>query len=272
MKSGSTLLLALWRSGLSRYAHNVKIVGSNPTSATKFYERFNIMVWYVGGKTRIFPKFKHFIEEKLTTENRYIEPFVGGGSCVTNINHHTRLAYDIHPKLIALLKALQDGWIPPYVDEDLYKEIKDNPNNYEDCLVGFAMFSCSFGGKEFGGYARGNDDKVASQIKSCLKKAPKLKNVILNCQSYNTIEIEDNDVVYCDPPYKGTLGYGKLNFDFDEFDSWARETSKRAHVFISEMTPIKTFDIIWEKPRKINVSLQTKKIKTELLMYKGPKE
>ena len=42
----------------------------------------------------------------------------------------------------------------------------------------------------------------------------------------------DNSFVYCDPPYRGTQGYGE--FDYDAFLNWALEIGKKRPVLISE--------------------------------------
>lgn len=42
----------------------------------------------------------------------------------------------------------------------------------------------------------------------------------------------DNSFVYCDPPYRGTQGYGE--FDYDAFLDWALEIGKKRPVLISE--------------------------------------
>lgn len=48
---------------------------------------------------------------------------------------------------------------------------------------------------------------------------------------YRSVEIPENSVIYCDPPYRGTDGYS-TGFDYEAFYCWAE--SQSVPVFISE--------------------------------------
>lgn len=55
------------------------------------------------------------------------------------------------------------------------------------------------------------------------------------CMDYQSVPIPEGAVVYCDPPYKGTNGYGKdkkASFDHDRFYEWC--LSRDYPVFVSE--------------------------------------
>jgi hypothetical protein len=56
------------------------------------------------------------------------------------------------------------------------------------------------------------------------------------------IDTSDNPIVYCDPPYRGTSGYG-FEFDFAAFDEWLR--TRPFPVYISEYTMPEDFVPIW---------------------------
>ena len=49
---------------------------------------------------------------------------------------------------------------------------------------------------------------------------------------YRNYEYKEGDVVYCDPPYKGTGGYANNTFDHDAFYEWVR--SRDYPVYFSE--------------------------------------
>lgn len=51
---------------------------------------------------------------------------------------------------------------------------------------------------------------------------------------YDEIEIPDNSVIYCDPPYAGTKKYKNGRFDSAAFWRWAEEMPERNTVFVSE--------------------------------------
>lgn len=57
-------------------------------------------------------------------------------------------------------------------------------------------------------------------------------NLICSCRSYDALEIEDNSVIYCDPPYINTDGY-LSDFNHKKFYSWCK---KQRNIFISEYT------------------------------------
>lgn len=67
-------------------------------------------------------------------------------------------------------------------------------------------------------------------------------NVIVTNKSYNDVEIENNSVVYCDPPYINTSKYNE-QFNHDEFYEWCR-TQK--NVYISEYTMPSDFKTVLE--------------------------
>ena len=65
---------------------------------------------------------------------------------------------------------------------------------------------------------------------------------------YNDLEIPENAVIYCDPPYKGLTGY-QCSFDHEKFYDWCEKQT--APVFISEYwMPEERFKCVWSKPVK----------------------
>jgi len=64
-----------------------------------------------------------------------------------------------------------------------------------------------------------------------LQQLQQLPSVEFSSKSYDQVEIKPNSIVYCDPPYNGTGGYGS-KFDTEKFLNWAHEQSEP--VFISE--------------------------------------
>jgi len=70
---------------------------------------------------------------------------------------------------------------------------------------------------------------------------------------YRNLEIRHGDVIYCDPPYKGTEGYNGKGFDHEAFYGWAAAQS--VPVYISEYwMPDDMFMCIWEKKRSSRFS------------------
>ena len=69
---------------------------------------------------------------------------------------------------------------------------------------------------------------------------------------YREVEILPDSVIYCDPPYKDTCGYG-MEFDHESFYDWCEKQT--ALVLISEYwMPPERFVCIAERPRKSTFS------------------
>lgn len=67
---------------------------------------------------------------------------------------------------------------------------------------------------------------VRSQSLESLERLQRLN------MDYRNVPLPEGCVVYCDPPYAGTSGYGNATFDTDAFWEWARECERP--LFISE--------------------------------------
>lgn len=204
---------------------------------------------YLGGKSRIAEQITNAILENSSQRCLLVEPFIGGGAITSKLAPYFNKveASDIHEDLVLMWKALLSGWIPPSViTEDEYKALR---NAEPSALRGFVGFGCSFGGKYFGGYARYKDENYAAISKrSVLKQIKTMTNVLVQAKDYREIFPPSGAVVYVDPPYAGTTGYG-LKFDSVEF--WQTMTSwhnKGAMIFCSEYTAPPGWIAVWEKP------------------------
>lgn len=207
---------------------------------------------YFGGKYRIAKDLAAFIN-KYTEDKCYYEPFVGGANVTQYIKASKLYASDKHPQLIALWQELQNGWIPPEnVTEREYQELKFTLSPPH--LAGFVGFGCSYSGKWFGGYCRDNTGRnYAKNAKnSLLKKVALLQDVEFSCRDYKELTIENDSVIYCDPPYTNTTGYS-VGLDSEEFWQWVRERSESSIVFVSEYTAPEDFSAVWQKQTKLDI-------------------
>ena len=190
---------------------------------------------YMGSKNRIA---KHLLPiMNKDRENRvWVEPFVGGANMIDKVNGK-RIGNDSHKYLVALLKALQKGWVPPTeISKENYYDIKNYPDKYTDELVGFVGFLCSFGGKWWGGYAfnKKNDNYADRGSRVLTKQAKNFAGIEFICGNYLEMTIPQNSLIYCDPPYRGTTKY-KDAFDSNAFWQWCRDAANEGHlVFVSE--------------------------------------
>ena len=229
---------------------------------------------YLGGKSRIGKKIAAVINPLLVDGAPYYEPFCGACNVAQYIVAKERRLSDAQPDLIAMWRALQSGWTPPEtVTEAEYAVAKRGEGAPE--LRAFVGFGCSFGGKWFGGYARGDGGNYAALARrSLLKKLASLSSGSLVCFSacdYSAVEPAPGCVVYCDPPYAHKTGYGSVgNFNNAEFWDIVRDWSNRCTVLVSEYSAPQDFECVAEFPTKLTMhpSDHNKHV-TERLYAKG---
>jgi len=192
---------------------------------------------YLGGKYRVSKQLTDFMRPLLS--GPYAEPFCGSCWVASSMGAPEMLLSDKHPYLIAMWQALQSGWEPPSeVSEEEYYDVKRNMDR-EPHLTGFIGFGCSYAGKWFGGYARGGNANYALQAKNSLsRKIKQIQSARFVCCGYEGAEAYYNKphLIYCDPPYAGSTGYGSVvgKFDNKAFNDWMRDMSRRHLVLCSE--------------------------------------
>jgi len=227
---------------------------------------------YLGGKSKLGKQIGSILNSSIFETGKYLEPFVGANNIVRHISIHcdSLICSDSHQGLITMYKALQDGWLPPdYLSKDEYLEIKSKNDQFHP-ITAFAAFGCSFSGKEWGGYASGENRNFCGEAKRSLikmMKDPQFKNIDFKCCDFSSYDDIKEYTIYCDPPYQNTTKY-KTSFDHSKFWNWCNEISHQNIVFVSEMTlppHYINYDIEWSKTRKISVSLGDYKEKTEYL-------
>lgn len=207
---------------------------------------------YMGGKSKLAKYLLPIILKDRKEGQWYVEPFVGGCNMIDKVDG-PRIGNDIHKELIAMFIALQNGWIPPdEVSEEMYKDCRNR--KYEDHIVGFVGFACSYAAKWFGGYARGKTNKgeprnYASEGKRhLLKQKPCIDGVQFFNKQYWELDIPPNSLIYCDPPYHGTTKYCIGQFDHERFWDWCLKMGKDGHtVYISEYSMPSSFKCVWHK-------------------------
>lgn len=195
----------------------------------------------------------------------YVEPFVGGCNMIEHVDA-PRIGADSNKYIISMWKALQDGWMPPqFITEEERLDIKNNKDEYDEHLVGFSGIVCSFGAKWMGTYARDHVKHInyANQgRRMAIKQIKKLRDVKFVCSDYKDLEIPQNSVIYCDPPYANVAGYKDL-IDHDHFWQWCRDLTYAGHeVFVSEYNGPDDFKCLYTK--KMNLQLSQNKLTTSV--------
>ena len=221
---------------------------------------------YVGSKNRLSKELLPIIQSYIKEgDNYYIEPFVGGANMIDKIKCPQKFGIDIHEELIELLKYVQviENELPLTISEEEYLKVRDNKKDYPKWYVGLVGFCCGFGAKYFGGYARGmKADKITPRdlpneaIRNLEKQRKDLKGIKFINGSYERIEPEKamGCIVYCDPPYKGTLKYSTNKFNYNKFYDWCRKMAINNTVLISEYNMPDDFTCIWEKSHKVGIN------------------
>ena len=186
---------------------------------------------YLGGKSRLAKRIAPILSV-MRGERVYVEPFIGGANMFVAMPG-PKIGNDINPYLIALLRAVRDGWIPPdSVSEDEYARVRKDTS--DPALHGFVGFGCSFGAKWWGGYARSgtrNYNYAAATRRTLIAQRPSLIGSRLECGDYAELELPDEALIYCDPPYRGTTQYRDA-FDSDRFWAVARRWAQGGHVVV----------------------------------------
>jgi len=196
---------------------------------------------YLGGKFRIGKQIAGYLNLIRKPGQAYAEPFVGAANVTQYINAPVRYAYDKHAGMIALWRALQDGWLPPdEVSEMTYKQAQAGEFRSNPALETFILIGCSFGGKWSAGYARGQKTPrnfADVSRRGLLHKLKWLRSVqFAHADFFDWQPPEANMLIYCDPPYAGTEGYdGVSAFDNAAFWQRIREFSATGHdLYVSE--------------------------------------
>ena len=218
---------------------------------------------YLGGKSRLGARIVQAILDDLGVKRLTLAVDLCSGA--GGVTHRLAdvsdrvIAVEAHPGLVALHKAVQDGWVPPeHVSEAQYQEVRRGDQT--TALAAFVGFGCSFGGKWWGGYAR-NEVGNATARNYCLNA----RRAVLRETRPNVDHVRADAltcaitaaVVYCDPPYEGTTGYTAIDGP-PELGAWWRRLADLASTgqacYLSEYAEAPPTDIearlVWSAPTK----------------------
>lgn len=232
---------------------------------------------YMGSKARIAKYILPIILKDRKPDQWYVEPFVGGANMIDKVDGN-RIGSDSNHYLMALLKSLQCGFqAPKNIDLQLYNHIRDNKEIYKDQVVGCVGFCFTYAAKWFGGFI-GNSkdvvcvgrDRLGESYRSVERARLQVFDVKLFSCNYWELEIPDESIIYCDPPYANTTKY-KDDFDHTKFWQWCRDMSDKGHqVFISEYNAPDDFECLWQKEIQSGLNTNsTKKGIEKLFKYKA---
>lgn len=228
---------------------------------------------YFGGKSKI-SKLLAVALNPITKGKPFVDLFCGACNVVEKITTaSSRIANDNNPYLIALLKAIQDGYEPPtHVTREQYNYVMSHLDE-NPALSGFIGIGCSFSGGWKNGYATNNRDHnyAICAYNTLLRQKQKLEGVTLTSCDYNKASIPVGAVVYCDPPYKGTTNkYYARKFDYDAFVEWVEANKGKYDIYISEYKENvsswpTSYEVVWEKESCQQIA--NRKKTTEVLIH-----
>lgn len=225
---------------------------------------------YVGSKNKI-SKYIIPILQKVINDNNidtYIEPFVGGANVIDKIKCENKIGYDKNEYLIALLNAIKEGYIPPKdMTKEEYTLIKNNMSLFPKKLVGVAGFCATYNGgwmRRYGGKAQTKSGKIRNyydeSVRNLLAQSKNLLGVQFLHSEFQDINIEENCVIYCDPPYiNSSYEMYQGDFPYELYYEWVKQKSKNNVVVCSEYWMPDDFVSIWEM--EVRMSLDNKNSK-----------
>ncbi len=227
---------------------------------------------YMGGKSRIAKQLAAEINKIRRPGQLVWDAFCGGLSMSVALSEKGPVSStDANVALIALYSAVKAGWQPPTeVGPDEYARAKTLPDT--DPMKAFCGFGCSFGGKWFGGYAKGfNGPLTYPQLaaRNVVRSVSKLQTFRVECFLSAQPEACDK-VLYLDPPYAGTTQYsGAPPFDHSRFIDRVRDWGKLVPTFVSEYDfPIG--ELIWQRASRGTLGKTHGIPHVERLYYIGP--
>ena len=216
---------------------------------------------YVGGKSKNANHIINLLNNKKYDGMNYIEPFVGYAHILRRvINKKSYTASDANGLVYSLLKGIQDKTTKyPSITKRQYYILKEQQN--ESFKRAIAAFCYSYNGKEFGGYTVRSADGSRSDYPSerkryydSLRDNPTFMRTKLLHRDYKKIKQPKGKLIYCDPPYQGTTGYGESSFNHDAFWDVMRRWSKSNIVFISEYNAPRDFKVVAKDFKRSSLS------------------
>jgi DNA adenine methylase len=236
---------------------------------------------YSGSKAKIAKYIIPFIMKELKPGNAYIEPFVGGCNVMDKVDWDWKIGWDLNNYVISMwcwIKSVNCNSFPKHISEEDYYKMKElakrgkyDANKYPCPLIGYVGNACSYGSAWFNGYAhynkKKNEDHILEAWNGLTKQVANFKNLkntcfctgsyedALNIANLYTNVGKQGCVVYCDPPYKNTKGYGVEGFCHEKFWDLVRHYSKLGvKIFVSEYEAPDDFKCVWSMERKDGMS------------------
>lgn len=208
---------------------------------------------YMGSKRRIWKYISPTILKGREENQYYVELFCGGCNSIAQVDGN-RIASDINPYLMERWKGLLKGEeYPEEIPRETFIKAKiayknTDYTNYSVAMISWIGYMASYNGifyHSYSGIGSDNKDYVKASMDNIKKQLPLMNGITLDCCSYDELDIPEKSIIYCDPPYKGTSGYG-AKFEYDKFYDWCFSRKDEGHkVYIFEYSMPTEFKCVW---------------------------
>ena len=197
----------------------------------------NSFLKWAGGKNWFV---KHQSQRLPSQYNRYIDPFLGGGSVFFHMEPEEAILSDVNSELISTYKAIQQDW------KRLNRKLKVHARRHSDVyyyevrgkrpreITSIAARMIYLNRTCFNGIyrvnrkgefnvPRGSKDSVITGVEEFEQRSRLLQNADIRCCDFEeTInEAQEDDFLFCDPPYaiqeeQSFVGYTQNLFNWED--------------------------------------------------------
>ena len=201
---------------------------------------------YVGGKTKygkkIWLAIKADMEKRfgfIPASTCFVDIMCGGCNVIKYVTLKNRIANDLNPYIVAFMSKIVESieWLytENFLDKDMYNYIKKNIHKFSKHYVGYIGYNFSKNSIFFGGF-KGRDKNYAKTTYNSARRDSKLlQGVQFYNKDYREVKLPPHSIIYCDIPYKNTIGYDVGPFDYVAFFEWVEKMTREGHyVYISE--------------------------------------
>ncbi|MDG9669451.1 Dam family site-specific DNA-(adenine-N6)-methyltransferase [Hahella sp. CR1] len=214
---------------------------------------------WAGGKRWLVQKYGSILPKKF---NRYIEPFLGGGSVYFYLKPKSAVLGDINSDLVSAYNGIKENWQSiqrllsihqkKHCDEYYYSVRASNPTCIIDRAARFIYLNRTcFNGiyrvnlrGEFN-VPRGSKNSVIQDTDNFEELSRVLSNAIIKTSDFETLVdlAQDGDLIFADPPYtvrhnlNGFIKYNEKLFSWDDqvrlANALFRARNRGAHIVLT---------------------------------------
>ena len=211
---------------------------------------------YIGGKYKLLGQIIPLFPNDIKT---FVDMFAGGGDVFSNVKAEKVVANDINYHVIEIYKMFQQNsieellkkidaiiseWDLNKTNQEGYLSFREHYNKTKDPLELYVLINYSFNyqirfnsAHEYNNPFGKNRSSFNSVTKNNLINFHKcISKIIFSSFDYNDLDLsklDEDDFVYCDPPY--TITTGSYNDGKRGFNGWSKEDDKKLFNILDEL-------------------------------------